>query len=239
MRKRRARGTARVGGFTLLEMLLAVAVSGAVVAAVYGTLSAAVRARDTARAAVGQDRALRSAIDTVRRDLQAAPRPGGVLAGTFLGSDNADADEVSFTTTNPYRSTPDRLADMINVRLQRADDDGQGLEGDEVRGRMLVREVTTNLLAASTPEPMREVLLRGVRSFDARYVADGAWVDDYDSTQYGNVLPRAAELVIVMEPEAVADGRDPGEPVTRRALITLPAGRDDDSLFGLDFGSER
>jgi hypothetical protein len=45
-------------------------------------------------------------------------------------------------------------------------------------------------------DPDEEVLLRGIAGFNARYYDGTQWQDNWDSTQYNNVLPSAVEVTI-------------------------------------------
>ncbi|MEZ6190651.1 MAG: prepilin-type N-terminal cleavage/methylation domain-containing protein [Phycisphaerales bacterium] len=67
--------------FTLLELLLAIAITAILAATVYASLMVATRTRDRAAEAVGKDRALTLALDLIRRDLQSIPRRPERLPG--------------------------------------------------------------------------------------------------------------------------------------------------------------
>jgi uncharacterized membrane protein YgcG len=60
----------------------------------------------------------------------------------------------------------------------------------------LVREVTTNLLAPKEVEPEEQILCRDVTSLNFRYYDGDGWVDDWDSTEDANSLPKAVEVEI-------------------------------------------
>src|SRR5512136_184369 len=70
-------------GFTLIEMLLAVAICAIVLLAVNGVFATAVRLRDRTSEAVEEARPVNRALDTLYRDLKATVGPGGFLAGDF------------------------------------------------------------------------------------------------------------------------------------------------------------
>jgi type II secretion system protein J len=211
--------------FTLLELLLAIAITAILAATVYASLMVATHTRDRAAEAVGKDRALTLALDLIRRDLQSAPPPTGTMAGAFIGEDDNTFDTVSFTTTNTYLPPDGRLSDLINVSLLLLDDQ----DSDDSRSMMLVREVTTNLLSATTTEPQVQVLARGITGIDLAY-SDGAdWLDDWDSTQHDNTLPLAVKVTLYHPAESKAE-YDREE--TQTALIVmLPAGTRGDSIF--------
>jgi type II secretion system protein J len=216
--------------FTLLELLLAIAITAILAATVYASLMVATRTRDRAAEAVGKDRALTLALDLIRRDLQSAPPPTGTMAGAFIGEDDNTFDTVSFTTTNTYLPPDGRLSDLINITLLLIDDQ----DSEDSRSMMLVREVTTNLLSATTTEPQMQVLARGITGIDFAY-SDGAdWLDDWDSTQHENTLPLAVKVTLYHPVEGKTE-YDSDEAETS-LIVMLPAGTRGDSIFSGNSG---
>lgn len=211
--------------FTLLELLLAIAITAILAATVYASLMVATHTRERAAEAVGKDRALTLAMDLIRRDLQAAPPPTGTMAGAFIGEDDNTIDTVSFTTTNAYLPPNDRLSDLINVNLLLIED----VYSEDSRSMMLVREITTNLLSATTTEPQIQVLARGITGMDLAY-SDGAdWLDDWDSTQHDNTLPLAVKITLYHATDDPIAYNSEDEQIS--LIVMLPAGTRGDSLF--------
>lgn len=211
--------------FTLLELLLAIAITAILAATVYASLMVATRTRDRAADAVGKDRALTLALDLIRRDLQSAPPPTGTLAGAFIGADDNGYDTVSFTTTNTYLPPNERLSDLINISLALIEDE----EGGDSRSMMLVREVTTNLLSATTTDPQVQVLARGITGFDIVYSDGSDWLGEWDSTQHDNTLPLAVRVTLH---HATQDNDQYANDDAQSSLIVLlPAGTRGDSVF--------
>jgi hypothetical protein len=60
----------------------------------------------------------------------------------------------------------------------------------------LVRRVSTNLLSPKVIDPNEQVLCRNVVSLNLRYFDGTSWVDEWDSTEDANSLPRAVEIDI-------------------------------------------
>lgn len=211
--------------FTLLELLLAIAITTILAATVYASLMVATHTRDRAAEAVGKDRTLTLALNLIRRDLQSTPPPTGTMAGAFIGEDDNQFDTVSFTTTNSYLPPDGRLSDLINVSFLLLDDE----DSDDSRSMMLVREVTTNLLSATTTEPQVQVLARGISGIDFAY-SDGAdWLDEWDSAQHDNTLPLAVKVTLYHPVEGKAK-YDSDEAETS-LIVMLPAGTRGDSIF--------
>jgi len=198
------RRAAHPSGFTLLEMLVAITIMGILAALLYSSLNIGFRARSGAEAALAPVQSVTAALDLVRDDLEAAPRPNGILAGAFTGQDakasytgvdaktsyaGADGDSVSF-----YSAAEDVAGGHLGIRMIEI-----GLASpSEGRDYNLVRRVTANLLAPKTPEPVEEVLCRNVVSFNLRYYDGTSWLDSWDSTTEDNNLPLAVEVTLLI-----------------------------------------
>ena len=209
--------------FTLIELLLAIGITAILAATVYASLMVATRTREQAAQTVGKDRALRLALDLVRRDLQAVPPPTGTLAGAFIGADDNRNDLVSFTTANAFLPPEGRLSDLINVSLSLVEDP------DDTGTLMLVRDITTNLLAPSTQDPQTQVLTRGVTGWDVEYNDGSDWLDDWDSTQHDDTLPLAVRITLYHAAEESARSYRDEETISQ--IIWLLAGQRGASLF--------
>ena len=179
-----SKGHARRRAFTLLEMLAATAIAAVLAGSLYATLHIAFRARRSATSAVEEVRKVELALELLRADVQAAVVPSGVLAGPFLGEKRTDAfgracDSLLLHGTAPGSEPAEGTGDvrMIEVVCEQAED-GTGL--------VLVRRVTTNLLAPTAREPRQEVLCRGVYAFELRYFYGTDWQDNWDSTTQDN-----------------------------------------------------
>ena len=77
--------------FTLLEMLVATAMTAVLAGSLYATLHVAFRARRSASEAIEPVRKVELALELARADIQSAVVPRGVLAGSFLGENGTDA----------------------------------------------------------------------------------------------------------------------------------------------------
>ena len=161
--------------FTLIELILAIAITAILAATVYASLMIATTTRDKASSTIGKDRTLSLALELVRRDLQSVPPPTGEMAGGFLGEDDSQQDVISFTTANSFLPPDGKLSDLINVSLELAEDT------DDSDTFMLVRYITTNLLAPATTDPEEQILARGLTGWNVEYSDGSDWVDDWDS----------------------------------------------------------
>jgi prepilin-type N-terminal cleavage/methylation domain-containing protein len=218
----------RAAAFTLLEMLVALAMAAIIAGSLYSALRIGFRARASAEASVEPIRTAEMATSVLRADFECAVRATGTLAGPFVGTDTTGdgglpADAVSFYTLgNP--ADADFLASLAANQNNRAGAGGVrgamsgttssavpaearkveiGLVSypgpDGAAEQCLVRRVTTNLLAQVAVEPDEEVLCRGVRAVNFRYFDGTTWQDSWDSTQINNNIPTAVEMIVELD----------------------------------------
>jgi len=182
------------GAFTLLELLVAMAMTAVLAGSLYATLHVAFKARRTATAAVEQMRKAELAVELIRADLESAVVPKGILAGAFLGQDATDGaarpmDALMLHCAANGAADTEGTGDIHMVELAcESDQDGEGM--------ILLRRRTLNLLTTTVEEPDEETLCRGVRSFDLKYFDGADWQDNWDSAAQNNALPRAVEVML-------------------------------------------
>jgi len=210
MRRRRA-------GFTLLEVLLAMAMMTMLAGSLYAGLHIAFSARERMQAAGGPARAGQVAVDLIRRDLESALPPRGILAGVFygadaVGADGSDADSLLFHAGVTSLTGEAVACDVSRIEF--------ALGEDEDGTPALIRYRTTNLLAAETPEPYSEVLLRNVASLNFYYFDGSDWLESWDSTAHDDSLPPAVEVRLELEPERDDTDDDTGH--TFMTIVRLP-----------------
>lgn len=232
-------------GFTLLEVILATLVTAIISAALFGSMSVAFKARDSATDQLAQKADTRAAIEAIRRDLMAIPQPTGLTAGPMVGIDSfigsgADADYLAYSTAGGKRALDE-------------DELGTGLEQvvlfltedpNDPALNLLVRSSTRNALATTTPEPTQQVLARRVVSMSLRYYDGSSWLDEWDSADLDNDLPLAVELALVLRPEPKQGDDDEiywsENDVTVAVLIPVPASHmdvtSDGGLGGFNLG---
>ena len=179
-------------GFTLLELILAMAMMSMLAVSLYGTLRVAFKARDSATSGIAPMRSANVALDLLGQDLESALPPTGVLAGAFLAQHLGDVQNSQDTIEFYCIGTSDSL-DPPNVAAFRKLDIGLEPSPDG-KGYLLVRRITNNLLSPQEVTPNEEILCRKVRSFSLRYYDGQSWYEDWDSTQMGDILPVAVQV---------------------------------------------
>jgi len=213
-------------GFTLLEMLAALALAGVLAAALFGSFHTGFRSRKRAEEALTPVRQAAFALDQLRRDVESATPPTGILAGAFLGNQMQTG---GFDTGTPvlvfHTFNEDMFGGGHGIRKVE-----YALAADGDLEYTLVRRVTANLLAPVTPEPVQEVLCRRVVSLQAAYFDGTEWQDSWDSTTLDNTLPTAisAELEI-----NIADSNAEDKTYRMRRVFLLPCvGGGSDAIGG-------
>jgi type II secretion system protein J len=220
-----ARVRIEVGGFTLLELLVAMTLMVVVASCLYTALYTGFKARQSALSAVEPTSQALSAIELLKQDVYGVLPPKGTLAGAFIGTNSrsrngADADYLEFRTTQTYAITCQPMGGIGKIELALEDDDDDNSVRDSYR---LIRKVTTNLLSPKEVDPEEQVLCRNVMSLNLRYFDGDAWLDEWDSTADANSLPKAVEVDI----EIANTVRCSREDLEKRRLIqsfTIPCG---------------
>jgi len=189
--------TRRAGGFTLLEMLVAIAIFAIIAALAYGGLNRVIHQREQTAAAMQHLRDLQLAMSIMQRDFdqleprtvrdaaQGNPRPAVV-------GNPQNIPLIEFTRggwSNPLaevRSTQQRVAYELN--------DGK-----------LQRLSWTELDHPAQTDPLKQTLLTGVKSFSVRYMqSDGQWLDQWpplnvSDNQFLDRLPAAVQIKLTLK----------------------------------------
>ena len=202
--------------FTLIEMLLAVAICAIVLVAINGVFATAVRLRDKTSDAVEESLPVNRALDTLYQDLKGAVGPGGVLAGDFkcgaqaMGATMGLSGEAGSAGLDFYTSTG-----RINDKTPWGDVQEVFYElktpGDRNQAGMdLVRCVNRNLLATTTQVPDTQRLMGKVQMLEFDCYDGTQWRNTWDTSAGDTNLPVAVRVRI----QLVAQ---PGEAMSRAA----------------------
>ncbi len=193
-------------GFTLIEVLLAVAILGIVGAFIFVSLSATTSAMETVRTGSRQDQLIRSALSLLTQDLTLSRN---VTTSPWFGQnrilEGQPADALAFVTSNRPTGSPGlRQSDQSRVVYTRI-------------GSRLIRYVRPNVLALTEEGVERIELLDNLMGFNVRYFDGQAkiWVERWDGrTTKG--LPQAFMI------ELYFDQGPQQPPKVYTAWLTLP-----------------
>lgn len=190
-------------GFTLIEIILAMAMLAIVLAAVNGVLFAAFKLRDRAHAAVDEAVPREQALAVMRRDLLSTMPAAGVLsgyfkAGTVSSTGLGEPVSLEFCASTGALHAGQPWGDIQRVAYQLKDSSAPG----SMAGKDLYRNVTRNLLASTPPEPDRQWMLGGVESFEVQCFDGSTWLTSWDTSTANTNLPAAVRVRIVLTPRS-------------------------------------
>ncbi len=178
------------GGFTLIEILLAVSLVAMMASLVFGSLYVTLSAIDSARAKSADEQIVRSTLRLMIDELSVSVgRPIGPWMGINGQYDGRPADSVAFLTMGQFRGA-DSAKDTELVRIVYT------REGDR-----LLRFVRRNLYGLTDESVEQVELATKVKGFNVRYY-DGKsklWLDEW--TGRGTESPKAIllELTLLQE----------------------------------------
>ena len=178
-------------GFTLLEVLIALALLGVIAAALYGTFFSLARARDAAASGVEATRELRSTLDLLRREVSAAFWNSGNARLRFVVEDRdvfgKPASVLTFTSVTPPRVDGLPLSDQQEVTYQPRQ------QGEMLRLERQARDVY------SSGEPIAYPQMEGLTGFLVECSADGSkWVKSWD-TALNQALPKVVRITLRLQ----------------------------------------
>lgn len=211
----------RRAGFTLLEIIIALAVLAIIATLAFTAMAGAVATRDLLEAQEALDRQARTALARLRRDLSLAwltPQTQAVntFRTVFVGHDDSP-DRVWFATLAHQRLHRDsRESDQTEITLW-CEPDPQNREAF-----VLLRREAPRI--DERPEEGGAILpmAYGVTTFELRYLdpTTNEWRQDWDTTgtETPNRLPRAVQVVLTL----LGPGEDAGERVPYPFVATIP-----------------
>ena len=205
------------GGFTLLELLLAVLVFSIVLGAIHVVFFSAFRLRNRTADAIERSLPLQQALTIIKRDLANIVPPGGPLSGALQSTPTISTSGSMSGSLNrqngPHFYTATGILDdnapwgeirRVSFYLAPPTNDAPGLD--------LYRSVARNLLPITQDETDDQFLMNGVEAISFQYFDGNAWRDTWDSTQADsatgltNNLPRAIKLELQLYSERSSFG---------------------------------
>lgn len=206
--------TPKESAFTLIEVLLAVAVFAIVLAAINSVFFGALRLRNKTVQSFETALPLQQALSFIQKDLEGIMLPGGRLAGTFTttiqSSNNNNVFIGERVTPDIYTASGNvgelaRWADVQKVAYFLAAPTNRN---NAANGKDLVRQVTRNLLPANVEEQEPQYLLSGVETIRLQYYDGLTWTETWDSSTSTN-LPTGIKVQILLGEDRIGSSRDP------------------------------
>jgi len=176
-------------GFTLLELLIALALLSILSSAIYGTYFSLMRGRESATAGMESRRELRVTLDMLRRELSSVLYNRTNKRLHFVVEDRdifgKPASTLDFTTITVPSGSVLPTSDMVILRYQPVE---REKEKKIVLGRQ-VKDVFT------TEDPVRYPQMEEVEGFLVECYDGGKWVKSWD-TAINMGLPKSVRVTV-------------------------------------------
>jgi len=193
-------------GFTLIEILLAVALIAVIAALVFGSLSTTLNAIDVARSMAANEQVVRTTMRLMADELsmgvslQVMP-----WMGVNAQQESQPSDTVAFLTMGQFRGAEsERDTEIVRIVYTRERD-------------KLLRLVRRNLYGLSDDSLEQLELLGKVKAFNVRYydAKNNVWLDEWDGRARSKP-PGALLIELTLQ-------QDNAEPQTFRHWVTIGA----------------
>lgn len=214
--------------FTLIEILLAVAIFAIVLVAINTVFFSALHLRTTTARALDESAPLQQALTLLRRDLLGAVPPGGTLArdfksgaiGSGLGVANSTAAsaglEIHTSTGVLNDDVPWGDTQKVTYQLREPQD------RTRATGKDLIRSVTRNLLPTAEEEPVEQWLMGDVETLEFACYNGTDWRETWDTSLGDSGLPQAIRVRIQLAANRTADIRN-RQPLEMLVLLVTRA----------------
>ena len=191
------------GGFTLMELVLAMGICAIVLAAINAVFFSALRLRAVTMQAVDESLPVQRALATLRRDLQCAMPP-------LTNGLNQNVNIELYTTTGAlHENEPWAEVQRVTYELK------PSAAGASAPGKDLIRSVTRNLLATITPSPDDQWMMGNVASVDFDCYDGTQWRNAWDTTAGNTNLPVAVRVRIQLA------GNDADSPLSQQPIVIV------------------
>ena len=197
----------RAPAFTLIELLMALAICAVLLTAIYGVFSRAIHMRDNATHRTREVRVRAHAAGMIRNDLRNALVSGGTLAATLQGSSESHGSGfpgyLKFTATTARDAEDELGGDVQEIEYYIARDN----EAVDQKAGVLVRTINRDLLNTVKQTAVEERVLAGVEAMEVSFYSASAWKTSWEVTTDSKTLPEAVRVTI--QPVADANGIKP------------------------------
>lgn len=180
-------------GFTVIELMMALAISALILTVVYSSFNSAeqVRSRiESGNASHHISRVISSRLGRELLSLQFRKGDNGSRFHSTVQSGDL-LFEFSSSASTPLAAQPGLLSRIV-YRVRPAQ--------DEEQGPMVLERSELSALTIGTPRALR--LVDGVSLLSFRFYANGEWSDDWDTDQ-SNALPESVSMTFEREGDEI------------------------------------
>lgn len=206
--------------FTLIEVLLALAICAIVLVAINAVFATAVRLRDRTSSAVDEALPMERTLSMLRYDLKGTVGPGGYLAGDFkcgaqaMGTTMGLSGEAGGAGLDFFTATGVIRDDQPWGDLQEVFYELKAPTNTDSAGMDLVRCVNRNLLATTIVTPEIQTLLSHVETLTFDCYDGTQWRNMWDTSAGDTNLPLAVRIRIQLVPKS-------GEDIAKQSPVEL------------------
>lgn len=217
-------------GFTLVEVLIAIAILAMISTLLFTSFSSLKRSKDGVRRVSERHREGRMAISRISRELQSAyiskhlppDINQAVVRTAFIGTEGAPADRIDFNAFVHRRLDRDaRESDQVELSYL-------GMANETERGVFdLVRRVNPRLDHEPEKGGRLQVLATDIDLFDLRYLdpLTGMWAEEWDSTEsikQFERMPLQVRVLLVLNGGARGGEGRARDPLTFVTKVSMP-----------------
>ncbi|MDH4101626.1 MAG: prepilin-type N-terminal cleavage/methylation domain-containing protein [Nitrospirota bacterium] len=193
-------------GFTLIEVLIAVAISAGMLVLLYAAFFSVMRGRQAVDEALERTREVSRFLDVFSSEVHSSFYLEKNRASSFVGDASAGASRIAFTFFSyPRVSSYGASSDVVAVRYS------VDVAADGVR--TLYREAW-NPYATDGVVPMKVEVIEGIEGFEASYYNGSDWTKAWNAS-LENKLPQAVRVVLSIKEKGVVMHY----PITARTMI--------------------
>jgi general secretion pathway protein J len=178
-------------GFTLLEMLIVLALLVILGGALYGTFFSLMRGRDTATAKMDKRRELSVTLDQLRRELSSAFYGPNNSRLHFVVEDRdyfgKPASTLDFTAFVSPRVSGQALSDQVQLVYKPV----------EKEKKLLLSRQEKDIFHSNVPSPYPQ--MEELEGFLVECYDGTKWVKSWDTTLNGNNLPKYVRVTITLK----------------------------------------